>query len=213
MQDTKIPLLLFAKAPIAGKVKTRLQTHCSARQAARIAEILLEQSIIKAVSHWPGQVILSVWLDSDHEFIQQMLFKYPISLIEQERGDLGAKMFSAFSAFGYPAAIMGCDAPHLASDDLIKAHRLLVQDQPVIGPSSDGGYYLIGLPAEQAPLFCKMQWGIDSVLADTLKRAQRPFQFLGELNDVDLWSDLTAAAREIPILQNYLASEGLELID
>jgi len=84
-----IPLLLFAKAPIAGKVKTRLQSHCSPEQAATIAEILLEESIVKATQAWPGEVFISVGLDIDHAFLQKMARQYPIKLTMQCDGDLG----------------------------------------------------------------------------------------------------------------------------
>ena len=204
-----IPLLLFAKAPIAGKVKTRLQSHCSAEQAAEIAKVLLEESIIKATKFWPGTVYLSVALDMEHDFLQAMLKKYSIELVSQAPGDLGAKMHHALNQFGYPAAIMGCDAPHILADDLKRAYALLSEKKPVLGPSDDGGYYFIGLDKPQATLFSNIEWGTSSVLMATLKAAQQQmldFTLLEPLNDVDEWQDLVAASEQIPSLTVFTKS-------
>ena len=104
---SEIPLVLFAKAPIAGKVKTRLQSHCSATQAAQIAQILLEESIKQTTKYWPGKVVLSVYLDSEHPFLTAMQDKYSLALSIQSHGDLGDKMLHAFETHGYPMAVMG----------------------------------------------------------------------------------------------------------
>lgn len=202
-----IPLLLFAKAPIAGKVKTRLQSHCSAEQAAEIAKVLLEESIIKATEFWPGTVYLSVALDIEHTFLQEMLKKYSIKLVPQSAGDLGVKMNHALGEFGYPAAIIGCDAPHILGDDLTRAYTLLSEGKPVLGPSEDGGYYFIGLEKPQEALFSNIEWGTSSVLTATLKIAQQSkvnFTLLELLNDVDEWNDLVTASEQVPSLNVFI---------
>lgn len=208
----EIPLILFAKAPIVGRVKTRLQSHCSPEQATEIAKILLEQTILKTSRAWPGEVLLSVWLDHDHEFIQLMQARYSLKLVHQCEGDLGAKMAAAFDRFGYPAVVMGCDVPHIPDYCLAQAHQQLANGNDVIGPSDDGGYYLLGLQASQAALFHNMQWGVSSVLDQTLQTADQlelNFSMLEELNDIDEWSDLQKAAPQIPTLMRFLEREGL----
>jgi len=207
-----IPLFLFAKAPIAGKVKTRLQSHCSAEQAAGIAEILLEESIKRATQSWPGEVFLSVWLDDQHPFIQRMLSRYSINLVQQCGGDLGEKMQHTFMRAHYPAAIMGCDAPHIAGATLIAAYDALLGGESVIAPSIDGGYYLIGLAQEAAELFAGPAWGSDTVLETTLYNATQidlELTQLAALNDVDEWPDLLDAADHIRNLKDYLISNKL----
>lgn len=202
-----IPLFLFAKAPIAGKVKTRLQSDCSADQAAEIAKVLLEESIIKAKEHWPGKLYLSVALDIDHPFLQKMLTKYSIELVLQGDGDLGLKMHQTFEEFGYPAAIMGCDAPHILPEDLHLTYDLLANGKSVLGPSKDGGYYLIGLGEAQKELFLNKEWGTSSVLDSTLQTAQKEkldLELLQPLNDVDEWQDLVLAAEQIPSLKAFI---------
>ena len=211
---SNIPLILFAKAPIAGRVKTRLQSHCSPQQASEIAEILLEQSIIKTTQTWPGEVSLSVWLDHEHSVIQRLQESYRIKLVQQCAGDLGAKMHDALERFGYPAAVMGCDVPHIPNENLIRAHECLIRGDSVIGPSDDGGYYLLGLNRPQEKLFLDMEWGVSSVLENTLHRADavgHTLSHLDALNDIDEWNDLLQAAQHLPLLMDYLQNQGLSL--
>jgi rSAM/selenodomain-associated transferase 1 len=207
-----MPLLLFAKAPIAGKVKTRLMSDCSAEQAAEIAKLLMEASIQRACKFWPGQVYLSAWLDLDHPFFTDMLQRYRIKITQQCEGDLGEKMRHALSRFGYPAAVMGCDAPHTKGVTLQRAFALLQNGESVIGPSEDGGYYLLGLCSAADGLFVDKPWGQNTVLETTLASADQAalrLTPLSTLNDVDEWQDLLDASAQLPSLQTYLQAQNL----
>lgn len=211
-----IPLILFAKAPIPGKVKTRLQTHCTAKQAAKIAEFLMEGSIQTVSTHWPGSVYLSVWLDHQHDFFQMMQARYALPMVQQADGDLGEKMRHALESLGYPAVVMGCDAPHTMAETLRDAYRYLLQGESVIGPSDDGGYYLLGLTQPVDGLFDDQRWGSDTVFTQTLQAANEAsvtLTQLASLNDVDEWSDLlnvvTRYGAQFAQLNQYLQSEGL----
>ena len=209
------PLLLFAKAPIPGKVKTRLTTHCTPVQAAKIAEILIDVTLHVATTHWPGKVILSVWQHEGHSFINTMLEKYAVTLLPQAAGDLGQKMQAGLDEVAYPAAIMGCDAPLISVDSLMQTHQYLMRSQNVIGPSEDGGYYLIGLSQPALALFNGIDWGQESVFAKTMQLAQdAQIQFfkLAESYDIDRWQDVLRASEQIPALREYLHAEGLRLI-
>lgn len=209
---SQIPLVLFAKAPQAGLVKTRLHSHCSPEQAAEIAKILLQQTIEKIHAHWPGEVVLSVWPNQQDPYLQQLAKRYQLAMTTQASGDLGEKMAATFDRFGYPAAIIGSDAPHVLDDSLIKAHQLLESGANVIGPSEDGGYYLIGLQQVSPVLFTDVAWGEDTVLATTLDRSQQQnskIEQLAWLNDVDTWADLVSVASLIPTLTEYLHQEKL----
>ncbi|MFT6723173.1 MAG: rSAM/selenodomain-associated transferase 1 [Arenicella sp.] len=212
MMFDNIPLLLFAKAPIAGSVKTRLMTHCSAEQAAEIAKRLMEESIQRACESWPGEVFLSVWLDLDHVFFSKMRQRYAITVTQQCEGDLGAKMRHALSSYGYPAAVMGCDAPHTLASSLRQAYTLLQSGKSVIGPSDDGGYYFLGLCHASDDLFLNKPWGQDQVFEKTLASANSAgltLKQLPSLNDVDEWQDLLDASETITSLRTYLQAEGL----
>ncbi len=210
--DCKIPLLLFAKAPIAGRVKTRLHSHCSAQQAAKIAEILLHASLAKVCQHWPGEVYLSTWIDFDHPFLLKMCQNFGVTLIRQCDGDLGDKMHHAFERHGYPMAVMGADAPHVAANDLIELHELLRNGGSGIGPSLDGGYYILGLSRPASFLFKDMPWGGDQVLKSCQTAAvSNNFELdeLGALQDIDEWNDVLAALPILPQLEQYLLDQRL----
>lgn len=213
MSANKLPLLLFAKAPVAGNVKTRLTTHCSEQQAAKIAEVLIDESLRIATQHWPGKVLLSIWQLEDHSFIQEMLNKYKVELHRQVAGDLGEKMQSAFDSVGYPAAILGCDAPVLTANTLIKSYSLLSEGANVIGPSEDGGYYLVGLSRSAPALFKEIKWGQSSVYSSTKKIAKQSkidIAIVAKSYDIDRWDDVIRAAEQIPKLKQYLLAEGFD---
>ncbi len=208
--NPNIPLVLFAKAPIAGQVKTRLTTDCSQQQAADIAEILLKESLAKAIRYWPGKVYLSIWQFEQHPFIVSLLEQFNVELLLQSTGDLGEKMQKTFDQFGYPAAIMGCDAPLVTQETFKHTYKALSAGENAIGPSEDGGYYLIGLSQPAPVLFDGVSWGGSSVLAQTLTLAsigKIELVKLRESYDVDRWDDVLRASTEIPTLQAYLKSQ------
>jgi len=209
---SKIPLLVFAKAPVPGKVKTRLQSHCTAEQAAAIARILLESTLEKVCKFWPGPVLISTWLDETHPALMALAEEHKVEIVSQVNGDLGTKMRESFFDYGYPMAIIGSDAPHIKPDSLVEAHQILASGNSVIGPSDDGGYYLIGLNEGADTIFEDHSWGDDSVLSSTLSKCDSiglsPNQ-LEPLQDIDTWSDLLAAKGEVPSLDEYLSAEGL----
>ncbi len=202
-----IPLVLFAKAPIAGKVKTRLTQHCTPQQAAAIAEILIEESLKRALRYWPGKVYLSIWQFDQHPFITTMLARYEVDFLAQLNGSLGEKMLDTFKLLDYPTAIVGCDAPLIDPDTYRQAHQQLTMGRHVIGPSEDGGYYLIGASGPIAPLFENIDWGSASVLEQSLQAALRheiDINCLPESFDVDRWDDVVRASAKIPSLQYFL---------
>ena len=210
--STEIPLLLFAKAPVAGEVKTRLQPQCSAEQSADIAKILLQETLSKATLNWRGKVYLSVWPDQQNDFLRRMADRYTVELLTQDSGDLGEKMCLAFEQHGYPAAIIGCDAPHIDPLTFSKAYESLSKGENVIAAAHDGGYYFIGLAHAAKELFANMEWGGDRVFSETMRRAQQhavEFVQLNTLNDIDAWQDVLSTHKELPALQAYLEQKNL----
>ena len=209
---SNIPLILFAKAPIAGQVKTRLSTHCTDQQCADIAEILLEITVQKAIKYWPGRVILSVFLDPSHVFLKSLRERYELELSLQVEGDLGFKMASALDQHGYPAAVMGCDVPQISAELLQYAHNILEKGGEVIGPAEDGGFYLLGAKQSNQELLSKQKWGEQSVYLDTMKLAakqRRELIPMDRLRDIDNWQDLVTVSNQISELKSYLKGQGL----
>ena len=203
-------LIIFAKKPIPGQVKTRLQPVYSPEQAADIASFLIRATVELAVGSWPGDIILAAWPDPDHGIFHELADRYRIRLEKQGEGDLGEKMRTALDA-GIAregaAAIMGCDVPYCRWDILDQANDWLVRGRNVIGPTEDGGYYFIGLHECSQQLFEGIQWGGREVFQSTLAQAGSlgmEFERLSKLRDLDTPEDLWLAAEEYEPLRRFL---------
>jgi len=203
-------LILFARQPIAGQVKTRLQPEYSPERAAEIAAFMIRATVELAVSAWPGDVALHAWPDVDHPQFQELAREFHIRLTPQPGGDLGAKMLSALRE-GVErngcAAVMGCDVPHCGWDVLDRANDWLARGKNVLGPTEDGGYYFIGLQEARPELFENMPWGSNQVLLMTLARAEElgmEFDLLTKLRDIDTARDLWLIAQKYEPLMQFL---------
>lgn len=202
-----IPLILFAKAPVEGKVKTRLVPALTVSQATRVAEVLLEETIKLVSNAWQGRIILAIWPDVNHPFVQCLLEKYPVECVVQGEGDLGEKMYHAMEAQGYPCVVMGCDVPHCEPVVLDDVYQALQDSKDVIGLTDDGGYYLLGLQSSCSALFQSIEWGADTVSKVTLAIAEQEkitFKQMKVLNDIDEHEDLVAASSQLPALARLL---------
>jgi rSAM/selenodomain-associated transferase 1 len=203
-------LILFARQPIAGQVKTRLQPEYSPERAAEIAAFLIRATVELAVSAWPGDVTLHVWPDVEHPLFQELVREFHIRLMPQAGGDLGARMLSALRE-GVErngcAAVMGCDVPHCGWDVLDQANDRLARGKNVLGPTEDSGYYFIGLQKAWPELFENMPWGSNQVLPMTFARAEElgmEFDLLAKLRDIDTARDLWLIAQKYEPLKRFL---------
>lgn len=203
-------LMLFAREPIAGQAKTRLQPDYSPEQAAEIAAFMIRATVELAVSAWPGEVMLYVWPGTDHLLFHRLTSEFHIRLVPQAEGDLGAKMLDALRA-GIArkgsAAVMGCDVPHCGWDVIDQANGWLARGKNVLGPTDDGGYYFIGLQEARPELFEDMPWGSGRVLETTLARAEKlgiEFELLKTLRDIDTAADLCLVAQRYEPLRQFL---------
>lgn len=203
-------LMVFAKQPVAGKVKTRLQPRYTPQQAAEIAAFLIRETVALCASSWPGAVYLCGAPDAEHALFRELSRRFHVPLLEQGEGDLGERMRRAL-AYGIErhgaAAIFGCDVPHCRWEILDEANALLARGINVLGPSEDGGYYLIGMTTAPAELFRDMPWGAAAVLVATLERARSiglEFTLLPSLRDIDSAADLWLVAQEHESLRRFL---------
>ena len=209
-------LILFAKKPIPGEVKTRLQPDYSPEQAAEIAAFLIRATVELASSAWPGDIALYVSPDMDHPLFRELAHEFHLHLALQTEGDLGARMLHALrDGIGRRgcAAILGCDVPHCSWDVIDRANDSLACGRNVLGPTEDGGYYFIGLQEARAELFENMPWGSDKVLEKTLARAEElgmEFEVLTKLRDVDTADDLWLIAQKYEPLRRFLKSVNRE---
>jgi len=214
MAAERAPLLcVFAKAPLAGTVKTRLQKRCGAAVAAQIAAALAEETVRRASRHWPGPLCVYGHGAGDDSFLGQLARRHQAALRPQTGADLGERMAEALRrgvAEHGAAAVMGADVPHVEKKVLRRAHHALRRGGNVIGPAADGGFYFAGI-ADKVPegLFRGLRWGHAEVFADTVRScAALGLTFtvqLPALCDIDTWDNLTAAAAEVPALRRFVA--------
>jgi rSAM/selenodomain-associated transferase 1 len=207
---TQPALMIFAKQPVPGDVKTRLQSAYTPEQAARIAAVLIRETVALAASNWPGAVYLCAAPDPRHPLFAELAARYGVALRAQGEGDLGARMERAL-AWGIgrhgAAAVLGCDTPHCPWEVLDDANSALARREDVLGPSDDGGYYLLGLTRPYPELFRDMPWGGARVLALTCARAEAlgvEFHMLPPLRDIDTPADLWLAAQQHEALRECL---------
>ncbi len=203
-------LIIFAKQPLAGKVKTRLQPEYTPQEAAEIAALLVRATVELAAASWPGEIYLYGAPDAGHPLFEELAREFQLQLAPQGAGDLGARMQAALReglARRRAAAILGCDVPHCSWATLDQANHWLAQGRNVLGPTEDGGYYFIGLGAPHAVLFEGIDWGTDRVLAQTLARAEQlgiEFEWLPCLRDIDTARDLRLVAQKYEPLRRFL---------
>lgn len=202
MNGSSSQLLIFTRYPEAGKTKTRLIPALGAEGAAGLHRRLTEKLIgeAKQLERQLGTNTVIHFTGSSRDMMAAWLG--PLACVEQAAGDLGLKMRTAFSrafAGGADRAVLvGTDIPDLDAKILAQAFAGLQTGDVVIGPSRDGGYYLIGLTAGVAPqlfdpLFHGMVWSTGEVFASTVSRLEHcgcRLTILPTLADIDRPEDL-----------------------
>ncbi|WP_018141204.1 TIGR04282 family arsenosugar biosynthesis glycosyltransferase [Thioalkalivibrio sp. ALJ7] len=166
-------LLVFAKAPVEGQAKSRLIPALGPAGAAELHARMVRHTCEKA-RRIDADVELWCHLDSENPLFTDCEASFGVTLRTQAGADLGERMYNAF-AFdpeGAPAVVIGTDCPSLEPSDLAKAFAVLESFDAVVGPATDGGYYLLGLRKADASLFHAVTWGTGSVLAETRARLE-----------------------------------------
>lgn len=191
MSDNKNLLIVFAKFPEAGKVKTRLGIGVGDDCACELYE-----SFLKATVSCASQTGADIRLDVTPEGAATQNYfekKFPGCAIAFQKGnDLGEKLLNSFaSAFdsGYEKiCVIGSDSPDLPPEIIMSAFDALETGGAVIGPTEDGGYYLIGLSAPAPQIFAGIPWSTDKVYEKTIyicETAGIATALLGEWRDID----------------------------
>ncbi|NBB89475.1 MAG: DUF2064 domain-containing protein [Bacteroidetes bacterium] len=191
MKKTEAALVILAKNPIAGKVKTRLAKTMGEKAALNIYKDLYlgTLNLAESLSHIFPYVfqfpkIDQSWISSDR-----------LNLRLQSEGDLGDRMLHALRlalSNHSKVVIIGADCPGITSDILNRAFRRLDQVDLVLGPSEDGGFYLLGARMAHEDLFLNRSWSHGSVFSETIDiaaRLQLDLYLLLELYDIDFESD------------------------
>ncbi len=198
-------ILIFAKYPIAGKVKTRLVPPLSFEQAATWHEaamravceraVYFKQNIAK-VSRYNITVVLVGAPDSQLESFRKMNLTGINDYWPQGEGHLGQRLSRAIDrAFNQSAdavVLLGADSPTLPQDHLLQSLSVLESNDVAINPTHDGGYCLLSLRSPCPSLFEKIDWGSSTVADQTRAQAQAAKLALAELPpwyDIDCFDD------------------------
>ena len=186
-------ILVFVRNPELGKVKTRLAKTIGDKDALKIYTILLQhtESVLHKVSS--DKVVYYSEEIQSNDLWDNALYQKKL----QKGADLGARMQNAFeTAFKdtyEKVVIVGSDLFDLNPNHIKEAFTALENHEVVLGPSLDGGYYLLGMKKMNPTVFKNKQWGTDSVLESTLKNLnQQNVKLLEALNDIDTFEDLEA---------------------
>lgn len=201
-QSAHSALIIFAKAPIPGQVKTRLCPPLTADEAATLHGSFVLDTLERTRTaveklKLPFDRYLACSPSSTAVFFKIMEERQGVMLIDQEGDDLGARMSQAFEtmfARGYQRVlIVGTDVPSLPLEHYKQALTLLDKHDVVLGPAFDGGYYLIGLNNSIPALFENIPWSTNRVLSLTHEKADRmgfSIGLLPEWRDIDTIEDL-----------------------
>jgi rSAM/selenodomain-associated transferase 1 len=190
-------LVVIAKEPVPGAVKTRLVPALGAEGAARVAAAMLADTLAGMV-----EVDAEPWVCfAPPDAGMRMARLAPgFGLLAQVEGDLGDRLAACFAGLleggAQRVVIVGADTPQVPRATYEAAFGLLDQVDVVLGPAQDGGYYLVGAKAALPELFVGVPMGTDTVLQVTMQRAVRRRLRVGTvpmLRDLDRLEDLQAA--------------------
>lgn len=188
-------LIIFTRYPEPGKTKTRLIPVLGAEGAANLHRQLTE-TVITQVQELQD-VLIEVHFTGGNQQLMQTWLGENITYRQQSQGDLGSRIATAFqTAFNQgieKVVIIGSDCPTLNSQIIAEAFAAVSQYELVLGPATDGGYYLIGLKRLIPELFTGINWGTSEVLQKTVKIAENlklAFTYLPTLSDIDRPEDL-----------------------
>lgn len=186
-------LVIFVKNARRGHVKTRLASSLGEDKALSIYLALCER-VRNVCLGFSGKcyVYYSEYIPSEPDVWEDDFFikrkQYPVA-------DLGLRMQAAFNELlpvHSSVRLIGTDIPHLSNDLLEESIHLLKNTDLILGPSDDGGYYLIGMKKPNYFLFNNMTWSVDTVLSETIQRISRntaTYHLLKTLPDIDTADD------------------------
>jgi rSAM/selenodomain-associated transferase 1 len=189
-------IVIFAKAPIPGYVKTRLIGALGPEGAAALAAQMLLRTVAVASQAAIGPVELCVAPDPEHVCLRALEVGVDVVWSQQSEGDLGMRMATAVQrtlAVGENVICIGTDCVALTVLHLQMAAIALRENSAVIAPAMDGGYVLLGLSEFDPSIFRDIIWSTDSVFKETMVRIARlnwRVTQLETLRDIDQPEDL-----------------------
>jgi len=217
-----IPWIVMAKAPVAGRVKTRLvdPAGVDAMAAADLARRMLRCTIERLLVRG-GAVVLAHAPDDAGPSIHDAVLTDGLDgadrvrLVPQGGGDLGERIARAWTtaAGDGPAAVLGMDSPDAPAAALDDVPAWLDRFEAAVGPTEDGGYWILAARRRPDPLLADVEWGTDRVFARTRARAVAAGWTLGEMPrwyDVDSPADLPPFAARLEAARDERAPAAFD---
>ena len=173
----KKALIIFVKAPVPGKVKTRLQTDVDPADVAEIYKAFITEITSQCARIEGVDRLLGCAPSKDHAFLKEVSKKYKMKSFDQRGAGLGDKIINAFHDYfkkGYSKIVLiGSDSPTIPLSYIKKAFTALDKHDMVFGPCCDGGLYLIGARNKIVPdIFHDIPWDSSKVLNKTLDNVE-----------------------------------------
>ncbi|MFU8825266.1 TIGR04282 family arsenosugar biosynthesis glycosyltransferase [Yoonia sp.] len=187
-----VQVIIFAKAPVLGTVKTRLAATIGDVAALAVYQRMLRRCVGR-LGRGAWRTILSVTPDdARHDSAH-----WPVGpdVVQQGGGDLGARMLRALmqAKAGAPVLVVGSDIPELGAGHIAQALDALAQNDLVFGPSTDGGFYLVGAKCPPpSDIFASVTWSSSTTLAQVIGNCAVLPALIDMLDDFD---DMTVFAR------------------
>lgn len=197
--ETQERLIVFARFPVPGETKTRMIGHLGAMGAAELQDAMTRHTLerVREFAHERGAQTEIRFTGGD---AVKMATRYgnEWNYAQQGEGDLGRRLhcsiFEAFTAGANRVVVIGTDCPGISPSVLASAFDWLAEQDLVIGPAADGGFYLLGLRGPCVQLLDDIPWGTGEVFSRTLCAAKHlglSSKVLSPLRDVDRPDDLT----------------------
>ena len=190
---------VMVKHPQLGKVKTRLSEITGAEKALQVYTHLLENLEQNCLPKAVNSYLLGSFVTPENKVLEfQKMYETYNFYISQHGDNLGERMKHAFEHLfrkmhAEKGLLIGADIPHLNSSIIETAFSLLDSSDIVLGPTQDGGYYLIGMKSIHKELFKNISWGTKNVFETTIKICQKAslkYSLLDTLSDLDNAEDL-----------------------
>lgn len=168
-------IAILAKAPVPGRVKTRLVPPLTPEEAAGVARACLDATLRRFVPAIDAPFTL--FLDGEADgALAALAASLGVPIVPQGEGDLGVRLRAAFRSLRDGGATttvaIGSDSPTLDPARIVEAIAALDTRDVVIGPTEDGGYYLIGVRGDRDGIFEDIPWSTGGVFGVTLERAR-----------------------------------------
>ncbi len=191
-------LILFGRYPVPGKTKTRLVPLLGEVGAADWHRRRVEMALADALQNKAISTVAFCYTGCGHTAVRRWLGHVPVRFMPQRDDDLGERMrtamFDALDRLGGRVVLVGTDIPQMTQAHINAAFDALDRHDVVLGPSTDGGYWLVGLRRKDE-IFQNIGWGSETVLDETLATIRKKglqVACLPKLNDIDTPSDLTS---------------------